>query len=120
MDEESRVRAVAETVREPRSVAWIAKRADVGVESTREHLERLATVESVQDGETQYQPDAEERHERFRKELASKSKSDLLRLRDQIEAELEDWDGGEKFDEHRRQKRKYLLNIVEKELDSGR
>jgi predicted ArsR family transcriptional regulator len=118
MDEASRVRAVAETLREPRSAKWIAKRAEVGVEATREHLERLDTIESVQNEETRYRPDPEDRHERFRSEIANKSTSELHHLRHLIEADIEDWVGDDQLDEHRRQKREYLLDIVEKELDS--
>ena len=118
MDETSRVRAVAETVREPRSARWIAKRADVGVEATREHLERLDAIESVQNGETQYRPDPDDLHERFRSEIANKSTSELHHLQDLIEADIENWVGDDQFDEHRRQKREYLLDIVEKELDN--
>jgi len=61
MSARDRIRAVAETLREPRSVNWISEQADAAWSTTNEELQTLADqgqLRRVASGETtRYQPD---------------------------------------------------------------
>jgi len=61
MSARDRIRAVAETLREPRSVNWISEQADAAWSTTKEELQDLVgqgQLRRVEAGETtRYQPD---------------------------------------------------------------
>ncbi|MFC4247679.1 hypothetical protein ACFOZ7_11980 [Natribaculum luteum] len=96
MSARDRIRAVAETLREPRSVNWISEQADAAWSTTNEELQALVAqgqLRRVEAGETtRYQPDytrllfeeirtliEENTHEELRSELAA------------ITEEIEEW-----------------------------
>jgi len=116
MSEEERVRSVASTLREPRGAEWIASRADADAETVRDVLEEMEIVEPVVvDGETRWRPDVTAKRERTRQVFERKSETELLYLREEIE--LREWDEDDELGEHRRQKREYLLDVIEDVLE---
>lgn len=117
-DAEDRVRAVVETVRQPRTVGWIATRADVGEECVREVLEQADDIDRVHaNGERKYRPDSAARRERLRDQLGAQSEDELRALRAEIEQELEEWEADDEIGELRRRKREYLIDVIDAVLD---
>jgi predicted ArsR family transcriptional regulator len=91
-----RVRSVAVTVSEPRSVAWIADQAHVAENTARDHLQRLVEMNVLQTvtGETatQYRPDPiYTRLQALRDLLDGRDRDDLLALRADLQEQVEAW-----------------------------
>lgn len=91
-----RVRAVAVTVSEPRSAAWIADQAHVAENTARDHLQRLVEMNVLQSvrGETatQYRPDPiYTRLQALRDILDGRDRDDLLALRGDLQEQVEAW-----------------------------
>lgn len=91
-----RVRSVAVTVSEPRSVAWIADQAHVAENTARDHLQRLVEMNVLQtvSGETatQYRPDPiYTRLQALRDILDGRDRDDLLALRGDLQEQVEAW-----------------------------
>ena len=96
MSARERVRAIAKTLREPRSTNWISEQADVAWNTTDDELDdlvdqgRLRRVKTG--GMTRYQPDYTRLlFEEIRTLIEENSRDDLQRELLAITTEIEDW-----------------------------
>jgi len=92
-----RVRAVVDTVSEPRSAAWVAAQAAVSENTARDHLRRLEELHvilAVEDGATtRYVPDPlHTRLESVRELLEARRLDELLALKAELQGRIEDWE----------------------------
>ena len=91
-----RVRSVAQTLSQPRSVAWIAERAAVAENTARDHLERLAELNVLltydREGATKYGPDPmHARLQTLRELVAEYDHDELLDRKAALQGDIEDW-----------------------------
>jgi predicted ArsR family transcriptional regulator len=91
-----RVRSVALSVSEPRSVAWIAGEALVADNTAREHLERLVEMRILQaepgDAGTTYYPDpVYVRTREIRSLVEEHDRDDLAALASDLRGDIEEW-----------------------------
>jgi predicted transcriptional regulator len=96
MSARDRIRAVAETLREPRSVNWISEQADAAWSTTNEELQDLVDqgqLRRVEAGETtRYQPDyARLLFEEIRTLIEENTREDLRNELTAITEEIEEW-----------------------------
>lgn len=92
-----RVRSIAVTVSEPRSADWVAEHAHVAGNTARDHLQRLVEMNVLQivpgDGATRYSPDPlYTRMQALRNLLDGRDRDDLLRLRADLQEQVETWE----------------------------
>lgn len=106
MSARERIRSVAETLREPRSINWISDQADAAWSTTSEELEELVDqgrIRRVETGETtRYQPDyARSLFEEIRSLIEENSReqlqSELVAIAEEVEAwratyDVETWE----------------------------
>ncbi|WP_224333828.1 DUF7342 family protein [Haloprofundus halobius] len=93
-----RVRSVAQTVSEPRSVSWIAEKAAVSENTARGHLRRLVEMNVLltfdRDGRTTYAPDPlHTRHQTLRELLDEYDHEGLIALKESLQTQIETWRG---------------------------
>ena len=91
-----RVRSVAQTVSNPRSVAWIAERAAVAENTARDHLERLVELNVLlaydREGATKYGPDPMHARLQTLRELVEEYDHDeLLDRKAALQGDIEEW-----------------------------
>lgn len=91
-----RVRAVAGAVTRPRSVPWIAERAAVSENTTRDHLERLVEMNVLVAREdaatTTYEPDPLHTRLQSVRDLLERYDHDgLLEVKAEFQERIEDW-----------------------------
>ncbi|AEN07609.1 DUF7342 family protein [Halorubrum lacusprofundi] len=96
MSARDRIRAVAETLREPRSVNWISEQADAAWSTTNEELQTLADqgqLRRVASGETtRYQPDyTRQLFEEIRTLIEENTREELRNELAAITEEIEEW-----------------------------
>jgi len=96
MSARKRIRAVAETLREPRSVNWISEQADAAWSTTNEELRDLVDrgqLRRVEAGETtRYQPDYTRLlFEEIRTLIEENSREELRNELAAITEEIEEW-----------------------------
>lgn len=96
MSARERVRAVAETLREPRSVNWISEQADAAWSTTNEELQVLVDrgqLRRVAAGETtRYQPDYTRLlFEEIRTLIEDNAREELQNELTEITEEIEEW-----------------------------
>jgi len=96
MNARERIRAVAETLREPRSVNWISEQADAAWSTTNEELQTLAEqgqLRCVESGEkTRYQPDYTRLlFEEIRTLIEENTREELRNELMAITEEIEEW-----------------------------
>jgi len=96
MSARDRIRAVAETLREPRSVNWISEQADAAWSTTNEELQDLVDqgqLRRVEAGETtRYQPDYTRLlFEEIRTLIAENTREELQSELAAITEEIEEW-----------------------------
>lgn len=96
-----RVRSVASTVPQPRSVQHIADEACAGEVTAREYLNRLADLgillKSEREGTPLYRPDPlYTRMTGIRDLLGTHTRDDLLQLKAEMQSQLEDEDGSKR------------------------
>jgi len=96
MSPRERIRAVAETIREPRSVNWISEQADAAWSTTNEELQDLVDqgqLRRVEAGETtRYQPDYTRLlFEEIRTLIEENTREDLRSELAAITEEIEEW-----------------------------
>lgn len=96
MSARERVRAVVETLREPRSTNWISERADVAWSTTNEELQDLVDqgrLRRVDTGDTTlYQPDYTQRlFDEIRALIEDNTREQLRRELTAITEEIEEW-----------------------------
>jgi len=96
MSARDRIRAVAETLREPRSVNWISEQADAAWSTTNEELQALVEqgqLRRVDAGETtRYQPDYTRLlFEEIRTPIAENTREELRNELAAITEEIEEW-----------------------------
>jgi predicted transcriptional regulator len=96
MSARERIRAVAETLREPRSINWISEQADVAWSTTNEELQALVERGQVHrveaGGTTRYQPDYTRLlFEEIRTLIEENTRGELRNELAEITAEIEEW-----------------------------
>jgi predicted transcriptional regulator len=96
MSARGRIRAVAESLREPRSVNWISEQADAAWSTTKEELQSLVDqgqVRRVEAGETtRYQPDYTRLlFEEIRTLIEKNTRKELRSELTAITEEIEEW-----------------------------
>ena len=96
MSARDRIRAVAETLREPRSVNWISEQADAAWSTTNEELQALVDqgqLRRVEAGETtRYQPDYTRLlFEEIRTLIEENTREELRNELAAITEEIEEW-----------------------------
>jgi len=96
MSARDRIRAVAETLREPRSVNWISEQADAAWSTTNEELQSLVDqgqLRRVEAGETtRYQPDYTRLlFEEIRTLIEENTREELRNELAAITEEIEEW-----------------------------
>ncbi len=96
MSARDRIRAVAETLREPRSVNWISEQADAAWSTTNEELQDLVDqgqLRRVEAGETtRYQPDYTRLlFEEIRTLIEANTREELRSELAAITKEIEEW-----------------------------
>ncbi|WP_101295969.1 DUF7342 family protein [Halegenticoccus soli] len=96
MSARERIRAVAETLREPRSVNWISEQADAAWSTTNEELQALVEqgqLRRVEAGETtRYQPDYTRLlFEEIRTLIEESTREELRNELAAITEEIEEW-----------------------------
>ena len=96
MSARDRIRAVAETLREPRSVNWISEQADAAWSTTNEELQDLVDqgqLRRVEAGETtRYQPDYTRLlFEEIRSLIEENTREELRNELAAITEEIEEW-----------------------------
>ncbi|TKX69220.1 hypothetical protein [Halorubrum sp. SP9] len=96
MSARDRIRAVAETLREPRSVNWISEQADAAWSTTNEELQDLVDrgqLRRVEAGETtRYQPDYTQLlFEEIRTLIEENTREELRSELAAITEEIEEW-----------------------------
>jgi len=96
MSARDRIRAVAETLREPRSVNWISEQADAAWSTTNEELQALieqGQLRCVESGETtRYQPDYTRLlFEEIRTLIEENTREELRSELAAITEEIEEW-----------------------------
>jgi len=96
MSARDRIRAVAETLREPRSVNWISEQADAAWSTTNEELQALVDqgqLRRVEAGETtRYQPDYTRLlFEEIRTLIEANTREELRNELAAITEEIEEW-----------------------------
>ncbi|WP_089650049.1 DUF7342 family protein [Halobacterium hubeiense] len=96
MSARDRIRAVAETLREPRSVNWISEQADAAWSTTNEELQALvdqSELRRVEAGETtRYQPDYTRLlFEEIRTLIEENTREELRSELAAITEEIEEW-----------------------------
>ncbi|UWG49320.1 HTH-domain containing transcriptional regulator (plasmid) [Halalkaliarchaeum sp. AArc-CO] len=95
MSARDRIRAVAETLREPRSVNWISEQADAAWSTTNEELQDLVEgqLRRVEAGETtRYQPDyTRQLFEEIRTLIEENTREELRNELAAITEEIEEW-----------------------------
>ncbi|GAB6878345.1 hypothetical protein JCM17823_06190 [Halorubrum gandharaense] len=96
MSARDRIRAVAETLREPRSVNWVSEQADAAWSTTNEELQALVEqgqLRRVEAGETtRYQPDYTRLlFEEIRTLIEENTREDLRNELAAITEEIEKW-----------------------------
>ncbi|WP_096396425.1 hypothetical protein [Halorubrum trapanicum] len=96
MSARDRIRAVVETIREPRSVNWISEQADAAWSTTNEELQDLVDqgqLRRVEAGETtRYQPDyTRQLFEEIRTIIEENTREELRYELAAITEEIEEW-----------------------------
>ena len=96
MSARDRIRAVAETLREPRSVNWISEQADAAWSTTNEELQALVEQGQLRrieaDEATRYQPDYTRLlFEEIRTLIAENTREELRNELATITEEIEEW-----------------------------
>jgi hypothetical protein len=96
MSARERIRSVAETLREPRSVNWISEQADAAWSTTNEELQdlvRQGQLRAVESGErTRYQPDrAQLLFDELRTLIEENTREELRNELAAITEEIEAW-----------------------------
>jgi predicted ArsR family transcriptional regulator len=91
-----RVRSVAVTLSRPRTADWIAEKAAVAGNTSRNHLARLVEMNVLEavtdDGVTRYRPDPlYTRMRALRDILDGSDQADLVELRAELQEQVEDW-----------------------------
>lgn len=91
-----RVRSVAVTLSEPRTADWVAEHAHVAGNTARDHLQRLVEMNVLRtvagEGATRYGPDPLYRRlQALRDLLDERDRDDLLRLRAELQEQVETW-----------------------------